>query len=130
MAKLRHLALLTDQPEKLADFYKKVFELQETHRSANGAIQLSDGEFNLTIQHTKNLKASQNPPHVGLYHFGFHVDNLEGSLQRIQEVYPEGPTPARFTGSGDADARGSDPDGNSFDLSTWGWSQKRPEKVD
>ena len=53
MAKLRHLALLTDQPEKLADFYKRVFELQETHRSANGAIQLSDGEFNLTIQHTR-----------------------------------------------------------------------------
>jgi hypothetical protein len=29
MAKLRHLALLTHQPEKLAEFYKKVFELEE-----------------------------------------------------------------------------------------------------
>jgi predicted enzyme related to lactoylglutathione lyase len=29
MAKLRHLAILTHQPEKLADFYKKVFELKE-----------------------------------------------------------------------------------------------------
>ena len=129
MAKLRHLALLTDQPDKLANFYKTVFELQETHRSPNGAIQLSDGEFNLTIQDTKNLKPSQNPPQVGLYHFGFHVDDLETSLQRIEEIYPEGPTPARMSGNGDADARGSDPDGNSFDLSTRGWSLKRPEKL-
>jgi catechol-2,3-dioxygenase len=129
MAKLRHLALLTDQPEKLADFYKKVFELQETHRSPTGAIQLSDGEFNLTIQHTKNLKPSQNPPQVGLYHFGFHIDDLETSLQRIGEAYPDGPTPMRMSGTGDADARGSDPDGNSFDLSTRGWSPKRPEKL-
>lgn len=129
MAKLRHLALLTDQPEKLANFYKSVFDLRETHRSANGAIQLSDGEFNLTIQHTKNLKASQNPPRVGLYHFGFHVDDLNGSLQRIEEVYPEGPTPTRFSGSGDADARGVDPDGNFFDLSTRGWSENPREKV-
>ena len=28
MAKLRHLAILTHQPDKLADFYKRVFELQ------------------------------------------------------------------------------------------------------
>ena len=128
MAKLRHLALLTDQPEKLANFYKSVFDLRETHRSANGAIQLSDGEFNLTIQHTKNLKM-QNPPSAGLYHFGFHVDDLNQSLQRIEEVYPEGPTPTRFSGSGDADARGVDPDGNSFDLSVRGWSENRPAKV-
>jgi catechol-2,3-dioxygenase len=129
MAKLRHLALLSDQPEKLADFYKRVFELQETHRSANGAIQLSDGEFNLTIQHTKNLKPSHNPPRVGLYHFGFHVDDLESSLQRIEEAYPAGPTPARMNGTGDAAARGSDPYGNSFYLSKRGWSQKRPDKL-
>lgn len=35
MAKLRHLAILTHQPEKLADFYKKVFELNEMYRTKN-----------------------------------------------------------------------------------------------
>jgi catechol 2,3-dioxygenase-like lactoylglutathione lyase family enzyme len=43
MAKLRHLALLTHQPEKLSDFYKKVFELEEVFRTKNGSVHLSDG---------------------------------------------------------------------------------------
>jgi catechol 2,3-dioxygenase-like lactoylglutathione lyase family enzyme len=47
MAKLRHLAILTHQPEKLADFYKKVFELKEMYRTKNGSVHLSDGEVNL-----------------------------------------------------------------------------------
>jgi hypothetical protein len=47
MAKLRHLAILTHQPEKLADFYKKVFELNEMYRTKNGSVHLSDGEVNL-----------------------------------------------------------------------------------
>ena len=29
MAKLRHLAILTHQPDKLANFYKRVFDMTE-----------------------------------------------------------------------------------------------------
>ncbi len=44
MAKLRHLAILTHQPDKLADFYKRVFDMKEMYRTKNGSVHLSDGE--------------------------------------------------------------------------------------
>jgi len=49
MAQLRHLAILTHQPDRLADFYKRVFEMQELYRTKNGSVHLSDGEVNLAI---------------------------------------------------------------------------------
>jgi len=49
MAKLRHLAILTHQPERLADFYKKVFDMREMYRTQNGSVHLSDGDVNLAI---------------------------------------------------------------------------------
>lgn len=33
MAKLRHLAILTHQPDKLANFYKRVFDMTEMYRT-------------------------------------------------------------------------------------------------
>jgi len=93
MAKLRHLAILTHQPEKLADFYKSVFELKELYRTKNGSVHLSDGEVNLAVLNANNPK---EPGHsVGLYHFGFHVDDPELVARRIREIYPEGTPKAR-----------------------------------
>jgi hypothetical protein len=43
MPKLRHLAILTRQPEKLADFYKHGVEIKELYRTKNGSVHLSDG---------------------------------------------------------------------------------------
>lgn len=121
MAKLRHLAILTRQPERLANFYKKVFELEELYRTKNGSIHLSDGEVNLAVLNAENPK---EPGHAtGLYHFGFHVDDLEKVSRRIEEVYPQGAPRSRVATF--AEARGQDPDGNLFDLSTVGYGKKR-----
>jgi catechol-2,3-dioxygenase len=75
MAKLRHLAILTHQPEKLADFYKKVFELNEMHRTKNGSVHLSDGEVNLAILNASDPKRAG--ARAGYDHFGFHVNDAE-----------------------------------------------------
>jgi catechol 2,3-dioxygenase-like lactoylglutathione lyase family enzyme len=122
MAKLRHLAILTHQPEKLADFYKKVFELKEMYRTKNGSVHLSDGEVNLAILNASDPKEPGHP--AGMSHFGFHVDDAEIVAQRIQELHPEGAPKARPKGTSYAETRGSDPDGNLFDISTWGWGEK------
>jgi len=122
MAKLRHLAILTHQPERLADFYKKVFELKELYRTKNGSVHLSDGEVNLAILNANDPKDPQDLHRLGLYHFGFHVDDAEEAAKRIKEVYPEGAPQARPKGTSYAETRGMDPDGNLFDISTWGWS--------
>ena len=119
MAKLRHLAILTHQPEKMAHFYKHVFDLKELYRTKNGSVHLSDGEVNLAILNASNPK---EPGHAaGLYHFGFQVDDQETVAKRIGELHPEGAPQARPKGTSYAETRGSDPDGNLFDISTWGW---------
>ncbi len=121
MAKLRHLAILTHQPDKLADFYKKVFELKEMYRTKNGSVHLSDGEVNLAILNANQPKEPGHRP--GLYHFGFQVDDPEEISRRIREICPEGWPKSREATY--AEARGKDPDGNLFDISTLGWGDER-----
>jgi catechol 2,3-dioxygenase-like lactoylglutathione lyase family enzyme len=52
MAKLRHVSLHTADPEKTAEFYKRVFDMVEVGRTdskfAEG-IFLSDGTINLSV---------------------------------------------------------------------------------
>ena len=43
MARIKHIALTTQNPEKVAAFYKEAFGLQEVRRSSNGAVFLTDG---------------------------------------------------------------------------------------
>jgi catechol-2,3-dioxygenase len=124
MAKLRHFALMTRQPEKLAEFYKKVFELEEIFRTKGGSIHLSDGEVNLAILNANNPKEPEDLERMGLNHFGFQVEDLESVAKRIQEVYPEGAPRVRPQGTSYAETRGSDPDGNLFDISVWGYNGK------
>ena len=124
MAKLRHFALMTRQPERLADFYKKVFDLEEIFRTKGGSIHLSDGEVNLAILNANNPKEPEDLERMGLNHFGFLVEDQESVAKRIQEIYPAGAPKARPDGTSYAETRGSDPDGNLFDISTWGYSGK------
>lgn len=78
MAKIRHIAVLTKDTPKLADFYKTSFGMKEVARSGKdrerGAIYLSDGYINLAI-----LPARGRPE--GIYHFGFEVENVSEAMQ-------------------------------------------------
>jgi len=71
-----------------------------------------------------NATDPKEPGHQpGLYHFGFHVEDNQEVAKRIKEIYPEGAPKEREATY--AEGRGSDPDGNLFDISTVGWGQKR-----
>jgi len=76
MAKIRHIAVLTKDTPKLADFYKTSFGMKEVARSGKEqkAIYLSDGYINLAI-----LPARGRPE--GIYHFGFEVENVGEAMQ-------------------------------------------------
>ena len=121
MAKLRHLALLTHQPEKLADYYKRVFDMKELYRTKNGSVHLSDGEVNLAVLNANDPKEPGHP--AGLYHFGFHIDDAQETTKRIMEVYPEGAPKDRIATY--TEGRATDPDGNLIDISTTGWGPVR-----
>ena len=43
MARIRHIALTTADPEKTAAFYMRAFDMKEVSRSPNGSLHLTDG---------------------------------------------------------------------------------------
>jgi catechol-2,3-dioxygenase len=125
MAKLRHLAIRTEDTHRLATFYKEVFGMEELHRARKegGAIFLTDGYFNLAILPNDE----QNSPN-GLYHFGFEVENTEEIVEKMKKLNMSRLPRARPDNRPYAETRGSDPDGNFFDISENGFNQLRPNR--
>ena len=123
MHKIKHLAIRTEDTGKLAQFYMDVFEMEMLHKDKKegGAIFLSDGYFNLAILPNHE----QNAPN-GLYHFGFEVENGEKIVERMKKINPNKLPKSRPDGRPYAETRGSDPDGNYFDISEHGFSVAVP----
>jgi catechol 2,3-dioxygenase-like lactoylglutathione lyase family enzyme len=122
MAKIRHLAIVSTDPGKLADFYRDVFEMEVLHRAGNGSVFMTDGYINLAIV----LNKAEGKP-SGLNHFGFHVDDTAAIAERLADagVAPPAKRPADRHY---AQHRAFDLDGNNFDLSENGFETVRPER--
>ena len=82
-AKIRHIAIATQDPDKIANFFKQALGLKQVG-VANSDLAtgyfLTDGYLNLAILKFKNDYAAYTegaPRYEGLHHFGFKVDNLE-----------------------------------------------------
>ena len=132
MAKLRHIALATNDPEKTAAFYAKAFDFKEVGRvgepddPGNGlawGIFLSDGTLNLAVLKFKNVdQLGKGLDYVGIHHFGVLVDDLDGTIATLDEmgapcIMKQDPTAefpsyeTKFTG----------PDGVVFDVAEHAW---------
>jgi len=129
MAQIRHLAIRTENPEKLAAFYIEVFGFKELHRGSHPghpggkSVHLTDGYFELAIL---DNSAQQSPS--GLYHFGIKIENMEETLERIKRFQPDKPIKKRPGGTPFAEMRASDPEGNLIDLSVHGFLDYQPLK--
>ncbi|MBM3226613.1 MAG: VOC family protein, partial [Candidatus Tectomicrobia bacterium] len=90
MPKIKHIALTTQNPDKVAAFYKEAFDMQEVRRSPNGAVFLTDGYINLAILNWKTAKDADvgvnGPNFSGIHHFGFEVDTLEETAEKLEKV--------------------------------------------
>lgn len=90
MAKIRHIALTTENPSEVAEFYKQAFDMQEIRRSDSGAVFLSDGYINLAILNWKTEKDADvgpnGPNYNGIHHIGFQVDDLDDSADKLEQV--------------------------------------------
>ena len=98
-----------------------VYGRQDKGKDEGGAIFLTDGYFNLAILPNHETNAPN-----GLYHFGFEVENGENIVERMKKVNPNKLPKARPNGRPYAETRGSDPDGNYFDISEHGFSVAVP----
>lgn len=115
MARIRHIALLTKDTEKLAEFYKTSFGLREVARSGEDgrAIYLSDGHINLAILPARNRRE-------GIYHFGIEVEDVKGAVQSALEAGATGGTAELPRDGRFAETFVLDPVGTRVDLSL-GW---------
>jgi len=116
MAKIRHLAIKTKSPEKLASFYEEVFGMKRIRSEKSGAIYMSDGYLTLAL-----LRNRGEATPSGINHFGFQVEDIkdiEGKLQKFEEPLTERPGNRPY-----AEYRAMDPDGNLFDVSVHGYEE-------
>ena len=127
MAKLRHIAIIVEDPETSAQFFEKAFDFKRVGKARRG-IYLSDGTINVAV-----LKIESEQEKIGLYHIGMWVDNLAEAEKKVTEAgatYLRGrPTaPNSFY-----ECKYRDPDGLIFDLTHTGWAgavkDVIPEKV-
>lgn len=134
MAKLRHIAVHTPDPETTAEFYKRVFDMVEVGRTdspiAKG-IYLSDGTINLAVLRFKTTEAADRQdglgPVFGLHHFGFWVDDIEQTRERLEQAgaeyrfgRPETATTSFF------EEKYKGPDSVMIDITAHGWVGAQP----
>lgn len=115
---IRHIALYTPQPQRLAEFYCTVLDMKEVDRTDRSSIFVSDGYFNLALLYQR----TEEP--IGLNHFGFHVKSNEEMQARAEKAgVPRGAArPERIPF---AEYRVHDPEGNGIDISQKGWRALR-----
>ena len=128
MAKIKHIAIRTPDPEKTATFYKEAFGLKEVGRAGVG-YYLTDGSINLAILKANDQGTGETPRDVpgyaGIDHLGFVVDNVEETGKKLDAAGATSMTdPAHAAGSGGRgyyEIKYRGPDGQVIDITESGW---------
>ena len=136
MAKIKHIAVATQDPETTARFYKQVFGLREIAKiNSPGAtgFHLTDGDINFAVLKFKNDQTAgvpQGKEYTGLHHIGFEVDSIEEVDSRLREAgAPIRDDINEALGLGknqpahvNAEVKYGAPDGVIIDISETGWA--------
>jgi lactoylglutathione lyase len=140
MARIKHIALVTDDPAKTAEFYKEHFGLTELYRrpSSTGehGVWLSDGYIYFAILKygtgdAPKLGPGQTSDLRGIHHIGFQVDDLEATDQELKAAGVEyvpfsEPRQPRPPGQGEmvgVNLKYLGPDAVHFDVRQKGWDE-------
>jgi catechol 2,3-dioxygenase-like lactoylglutathione lyase family enzyme len=132
MAKIRHIAIATNDPEKTAEFYKSAFEFKEIARTdasnplAHGVF-LSDGTLNLAILRFKSDQLGKGMDFTGVHHFGVLVEDADKATEKLESlgaVCFMRPEPHEKMGYFEIKFRG--PDGTVFDIAEHPWGGSAP----
>src|SRR5882724_13717518 len=119
--KIRHLAIMTLDPERLAKFYEETFEMTRlTGKGVPGskAVYLTDGYITLALLENK---AEGKPS--GLNHFGWHVEDHDEITNRLVTNGVKAPA-KRPADRPYAETRATDPEGKNFDISVKGFGSE------
>lgn len=131
MAKIRHIAITTESPDKVAAFYKEAFDMQEVGKNERQVL-LSDGYINLTILRWKTEQDADvgpnGPNYSGIHHIGFQVDDLNAACANLEKAKGESlvtregvDTSIAAPRRQRAEMKWAGPDGVVIDISQPGW---------
>src|SRR6202021_3772095 len=89
MPKLRHLPIAPENPEAMAQFYKKAFDFKEVGRP-NGhladGVFLSDGTLNMAILKFKTDQLGKGMDFRGIHHFGVLVEDVDEFSKKLDSL--------------------------------------------
>jgi catechol 2,3-dioxygenase-like lactoylglutathione lyase family enzyme len=110
-ARIRHIAIVSDQYALLGRFYEAIFGMRAAEdKRPERAVTVSDGYVGLNI----NPRKPGRP--AGLDHFGLEVDDAEEACARLERFdgahFVKRPSTRPFAG-----ISANDPSGNVFDIS-------------
>jgi len=126
--KIQHAAIVSENFVREAKFYEAIFGMKRSKPGSeeeqkairnNYAVSISDGYVGVTV-------IGRKPGYIpGLHHFGVDVDDVDEAMSRIQKNYPEVAVLKRPSNRPFATYGAHDPEGNYFDLTQEGMSNRR-----
>ncbi len=113
--KIKHLAIFTERPDQLAEFYCDVFGMTLTGVTGRGAHWVTDGYVNVALLY----KRRENQPE-GINHFGFIIDEAAkpGVYGRLDELGIKIFQPGNNNDRPFVEDGALDIEGNRLDIST------------
>lgn len=128
LTRIQHFAIVSENFVREAKFYESVFGMKRSKPGSaeeekairtNYAVSISDGYVGVTV-------IGRKPGYVpGLHHFGVDVDDVDQAIARIKKNYPQVAVLKRPSNRPFATYGAHDPEGNYFDLTQEGMSNRR-----
>jgi hypothetical protein len=124
MGKIRHIAIRCEDTEKTAQWLHTALELQIVQRRGSGAVDLSDGDVNITLL-PLGLGAGDRAVQPGVEHIGVTVTDDEAARQRLLSA---GAVELNPVGLGDVyyEAKFRSPEGLVIDVGHWAGTSPIP----
>ena len=136
MAKIKHIAIASQDPDKTAEFFRDVFDLEEVGRVENDnavGYYLSDGSVNLAILKFRSdvvAGAEFGTEYAGIHHIGFQVEDAEAADVKLREKDSEPrddinkalhSSMGNGHGGRNVETKYAGPEGIMIDISQSGW---------
>jgi catechol 2,3-dioxygenase-like lactoylglutathione lyase family enzyme len=128
LSRIQHAAIVSENFVREAKFYEAVLGMKRSRPGSaeeeeairkNYAVSISDGYVGVTV-------IGRKPGYVpGLHHFGVDVDDIDEAIRRIKQNYPDVAVLRRPSNRPFATYGAHDPEGNYFDLTQEGMSNRR-----